>query len=204
MCRILDGKTEQMNFIESIKITDGVPQNLELHAGRASRTIYDHFGIRGGLPLHEILHEARRHPQGLYKMRILYSKEIISINCEEYRPRNVRSLKLVEGGNIEYSYKYEERSSLNRLLEQKGEGDDILIVKNGLITDTSYSNIVFGMGGKLFTPSSFLLNGVKREFLLKSGIITQTEISPSDIASCDSIFMINSMLDMHPVERILF
>ena len=193
-----------MNFIESIKVVDGVPQNLELHAGRASRTIYDHFGIRGGLPLHEILHEARLHPQGLYKMRILYSKEIISINCEEYQPRNVRSLKLVDGGNIEYSYKYEDRTSLNRLLEQKGECDDILIVKNGLITDTSYSNIVFGMGGKLFTPSSFLLNGVKREILLKSGIITQTEISPSDIASCDSIFMINSMLEMNPVERILF
>lgn len=199
-----EDKIEQMNFIESIKVVDGVPQNLELHAGRASRTIYDHFGIRGGLPLQEIQHEARRHPQGLYKMRILYSKEIISINCEEYQPRNVRSLKLVEGGNIEYSYKYEDRSSLNRLLELKGECDDILIVKDGFVTDTSYSNIVFGKGGKLFTPKAFLLNGVKREFLLKSGIITQTEVRPSDIASFDSIFMINSMLDMHPAERIVF
>lgn len=199
-----EDKIEQMNFIESIKVVDGVPQNLELHVGRASRTIYDHFGIRGGLPLQEILHEARRHPQGLYKMRILYSKEIISINCEEYQPRNVRSLKLVDGGNIEYSYKYEDRSSLNRLLELKGECDDVLIVKDGFVTDTSYSNIVFGKGGKLFTPLAFLLNGVKREFLLKSGIITQTEVRPSDISSFDSIFMINSMLDMHPVERIVF
>lgn len=199
-----EDKIEQMNFIESIKVVDGVPQNLELHAGRASRTIYDHFGIRGGLPLQEIQHEARRHPQGLYKMRILYSKEIISINCEEYQPRNVRSLKLVDGGNIEYSYKYEDRSSLNRLLELKGECDDILIVKDGFVTDTSYSNIVFGKGGKLFTPKAFLLNGVKREFLLKSGIITQTEVRPSDIASFDSIFMINSMLNMHPAERIVF
>jgi len=171
-----------MNFIESIKVVDGVPQNLELHAGRASRTIYDHFGIRGGLPMHEIMDEARRHPHGLYKMRILYSKDIISINCVEYQPRNVRSLKIVDGGNIEYSYKYEERSSLNRLLEQKEECDDILIIKDGFVTDTSYSNIVFGKSGKLFTPKAFLLNGVKREFLLKSGVITQIEIRPSDIS----------------------
>lgn len=193
-----------MNFIESIKVVDGVPQNLELHAGRASRTIYDHFGISGGLPQQEILHEARRHPQGLYKMRILYSKDIISINCEEYQPRNVRSLKLVDGGNIEYSYKYEERSSLNRLLEKKGECDDILIVKDGFVTDTSYSNIVFGKSGKLFTPKAFLLNGVKREFLLKSGVITQIEIRPSDIYLYDSIFLINSMLDLCHIERVVF
>lgn len=193
-----------MNFIESIKVVDGVPQNLELHAGRASRTIYDHFGIRGGLPLQEILHEARRHPQGLFKMRILYSKEIISISSENYQPRNIRSLKIVEDGNIEYSYKYEDRSSLSRLLEQKGECDDILIVKDGFVTDTSYSNVVFGKGGKLFTPSAFLLNGVKREFLLKSGIITQIEIKPSDIAFYDSIYLINSMLDLYPVERVVF
>jgi 4-amino-4-deoxychorismate lyase len=193
-----------MNFIESIKVVDGVPQNLELHAGRASRTIYDHFGIRGGLPLQEILHEARRHPQGLFKMRILYSKEIISISSENYQPRNIRSLKIVEGGIIEYSYKYEDRSSLSRLLEQKGECDDILIVKDGFVTDTSYSNVVFGKGGKLFTPSAFLLNGVKREFLLKSGFITQIEIKPSDIAFYDSIYLINSMLDLYPVERVVF
>lgn len=193
-----------MNFIESIKVVDGVPQNLELHAGRASRTIYDHFGIRGGLPLQEILHEARRHPQGLFKMRILYSKEIISISSENYQPRNIRSLKIVEDGNIEYSYKYEDRSSLSRLLEQKGECDDILIVKDGFVTDTSYSNVVFGKGGKLFTPSAFLLNGVKREFLLKSGFITQIEIKPSDIAFYDSIYLINSMLDLYPVERVVF
>ena len=201
---IREDKFEQMNFIESIKVVDGVPQNLELHAGRASRTIYDHFGLKGGLPLQEILHEARRHSQGLYKMRILYSKEIISINCENYQPRLVKSLKIVDGGNIDYSYKYEDRSSLNSLLEHKGKCDDILIVKDGFVTDTSYSNIVFGKGEKLFTPRTFLLNGVKREFLLKSGVIIQVEIRPSDIAFYDSIFMINSMLDIHPVERIEF
>jgi len=193
-----------MNFIESIKVVDGVPQNLELHAGRASRTIYHHFGLKGGLSLQEILLEARRHPKGLFKMRILYSKEIISISCENYQPRNIRSLKLVEGGNIDYSFKYEDRSLLNSLLEQKGDCDDILIIKDGFITDTSYSNIVMGRDGKLFTPSAFLLNGVKREFLLKSGIITQIEIKPSDIAFYDSIYLINSMLDLYPVERVVF
>lgn len=193
-----------MNFIESIKVVDGVPQNLELHAGRASRTIYHHFGLKGGLSLQEILLEARRHPQGLFKMRILYSKEIISISCENYQPRNIRSLKLVEGGNIEYSYKYEDRSLLSKLLEQKGDCDDILIIKDGFLTDTSYSNIVMGRDGKFFTPSAFLLNGVKREFLLKSGTITQIEIKPSDIAFYDSIYLINSMLDLYPVERVVF
>ena len=42
---------------------------------------------------------------------------------------------------IDYTYKSAHREELNALYAQKGMADDILIVRNGYLTDTSISNI---------------------------------------------------------------
>lgn len=38
----------------------------------------------------------------------------------------------IEANDIDYSYKSTDRTELNRLTAQKGDCDDIVIVKNGL------------------------------------------------------------------------
>ncbi len=57
----------------------------------------------------------------------------------------------------------------------KKTADDIIITKNGNITDSSFSNLVFeSSDGALFTPETYLLEGgTKRKFLLKNGIIRE-------------------------------
>jgi 4-amino-4-deoxychorismate lyase len=78
----------------------------------------------------------------------------------------IESLKLVEDNTISYRHKYSDRSHLLELMNMRGDCDDILIVKDGYITDTSFSNIVFFDGDKWVTPARPLLRGTMRESLL--------------------------------------
>lgn len=194
-----------MRFIETIKIENGEARNLDLHLERASKTCFHHFGVRTALPFDTIINEIRSsHSEGIYKLRIIYTGKIEHYTIEKYQPKIIKTLKIVDGGNIDYSFKYEDRSELERLLSLRGECDDIIIIKDGFVTDTSCSNIVFMVGGKLFTPSNFILNGVKRESMLKKGHVYAREIRFSEIASFEKIFMINSMLDLYFVEKVVW
>ena len=185
-----------MRFIETIKIENGIAHNLDLHLERASKTCFHHFGVRTVLSFDTIINEIRSScNEGIYKLRIIYTGKIEHYTIEKYEPKIVKTLKIVDGGNIDYSFKYEDRLPLNKLLDLRGDCDDIIIIKNGFVTDTSFSNLVFLDGGQLFTPASFLLNGIKRQQLLKDGKIKEKEISLEDINKYSKVFMINSMLD---------
>ena len=77
---------------------------------------------------------------------------------------------------------------------------DILIVKNGLITDTSYSNIILYDGKEWVTPESFLLNGVKRQHLLNKCIIKEMKVRTVDLKNFKKISLINAMLEPRDIE----
>lgn len=132
---------------------------------------------------------------GIYKCRVVYNENIETIEFIPYILKPVRSLKIIRG-DIDYSYKFEDRSSIKELFSKRENCDDILIVKNNLVTDTSYCNIVFYRDGSWFTPSSPLLNGTKRQKLLDEGIITAEEITIKDIHHYERASLINSMLDL--------
>jgi 4-amino-4-deoxychorismate lyase len=51
--------------------------------------------------------------------------------------------------------------------ENQSKTEEIIIVKNNCITDTSYTNLLFLKDEKWYTPSTYLLNGVMRQHLLK-------------------------------------
>ena len=66
-----------------------------------------------------------------------------------------------------------------------------------MITDTSYSNVVFkDSEGKLYTPCSTLLDGTKRQRLLATDIIQEKEIHVNDIHSFVGLYLINAMIDI--------
>jgi 4-amino-4-deoxychorismate lyase len=67
-------------------------------------------------------------------------------------------LQLVTDNEIEYTHKTTDRNALNRLFEQRKKADDIIIVKNGQLTDSLFANLVFeSHTGELFTPKNPLL-----------------------------------------------
>jgi 4-amino-4-deoxychorismate lyase len=78
-------------------------------------------------------------------------------------------------------------------MELKGNYDDILIVKNAYITDSSYANILFYDGGKWFTPHMPLLAGTCRARLLKESKICEMKIKIDDIKKFESFCLINAL-----------
>ncbi|HHT02782.1 MAG TPA: hypothetical protein GX005_00495, partial [Bacteroidales bacterium] len=129
----------------------------------------------------------------IYKFRVLYSENDYSVEITRYKQREIKSLKLVYDNDIVYDYKFENRDALSDLFEKRGDFSDILIVKNGFITDSSYSNIVLFDGEDYLTPSTFLLNGTMRQRLLDEKRIKEREIKVEDLKNYKRIFLINAL-----------
>ena len=100
---------------------------------------------------------------------------------------------MVDDG-LDYSHKYINRKRLEKLFSQKGNCDDILIVKNGLITDTSFANILFYNGIEWLSPANPLLKGTQRQFLLETEQIITAEIRPSDLKYFKKARLVNAMM----------
>jgi 4-amino-4-deoxychorismate lyase len=132
---------------------------------------------------------------GIYKVRVLYGCSIDQIEIEPYSFRKIKSLKVVSADHIDYHLKYSDRQILQNLYAQRGDCDDIIIIKNGLITDSFAANLVFFDGEKWVTPASPLLKGTKRQLLLDLGIITTKEIREEDIQCFQKVGLINAMID---------
>lgn len=181
-------------FLETICIQNGTTQNIEAHMERMCKTAV-HYGFSvPHLPDIELLLPSQLKEKKV-RCRIVYHEKIEEISFEEYIPKHIRSLKLVEG-SPEYGFKFSDRTPLLHLLAQKKGCDEILIVQNGCITDTSYSNVVFKKGSELFTPDSYLLNGTKRQKLIKTGVVKETRITAQNIHTFEQVYLINAMLDM--------
>lgn len=184
-----------MTFLETIKIKNGEIYNLPLHLRRMQQTARHFFGTVPGLRAEDIIIPTEVSEQ-LAKCRIIYDSAIREISVLPYTFRTIQSLRIVEDNDIEYLYKSTDRDRLNRLYARKGDCDDILITKNGRITDTSFTNLVFENSRGLFTPVSYLLNGTKRQLLLEQKIIRETEITFSDLPKYDRVYLINAMIEL--------
>ena len=132
--------------------------------------------------------------KGLVKCRIIYSKQIEKIEFIPYQLPIIRSLKIIVDDQIEYNHKYLDRNQLDHLYRQRGDCDDILIVKNGLITDTLFANTVFYDGEDWLTPAKPLLKGTQRARLLEKGIIETADIRAEALKSFEKVRLINAMI----------
>jgi len=183
-------------LFETIRVHNGVPENLHYHQARLNQAM-QHF-FEGVSPI-DLLHHIQVTAgckQGIFKCRVTYGRQVISIDFEPYTPKVIETLRLVEDNSISYPYKFTDRNALNALREKRGECDEILIVKNGFITDTSYSNIVFSNGLRWITPSKPLLHGTMRSYLLHQGLISEADIKPADLHHYTKVRLINAMLPL--------
>ena len=197
-------------LVESIKVKEGRLFNINFHSDRFNTSRKELFGI--GLPVDlstKITIPAYAN-KGIYKCRIEYNQHIRNIEFIPYELKQVRTLRLVEAGELEYRYKFVDRRGLDSLFNQKRECDDILIVKDGRITDTSYANIVVrGTDKQWYTPATYLLPGTKRAYLIDKGLVKEKEITPASLKRFIELRMINSMMDINdtpgiPVRTICF
>lgn len=169
---------------------------LHWHTKRFNQTRHDCFGIKEELSLKEVINVHKIPKQGLFKCRIIYDKQLTTISFLPYQIRPIRSLQLVIDNEIDYTYKYEDRTHLESLFAKRHHSDDILIVKNGYLTDTFYANIVLENAGEFVTPTQPLLNGVRRTDLLAQGKIQTLPLRTVDLKNFERIHLINALMDL--------
>ena len=181
-------------LIETIRVAGGRPQNLDYHKRRMNDASMALFGDFLHWNPGRLFATIELPPDEIYKVRLVYDFNGGTYTHAPYKIRPVRSLKLVTDNNIVYDHKFEDRSGLERLLALKEDCDDILIIKNNLVTDVSYANIVFREETQWYTPESFLLNGTMRQKLLDTGKIRERSITVDDIRKFSHFRLINAML----------
>jgi len=138
--------------------------------------------------------------KGLYRCRVVYEDIILSMEYIPYIQKDIKSFKLIHS-SIDYPLKYENRDEINRLFEKKETSDEIIIVKDGLITDTSIANICLYDGKHWLTPRTPLLKGTTRQRLLDNNQIVLADIKYQDIHKFTKIALLNAMIDFHIIEN---
>jgi 4-amino-4-deoxychorismate lyase len=175
---------------------------MEFHQARFEKSGVEYYGIQSHINLNEHIEIPEFAKTGLFRCRVTYSTQIEKIEFIPHQYREIKSLKLVEDNEIDYRFKYADRVRLNQLFEKRGSCDDIIIVKNCRITDSTFANIVFFDGEKWWTSDTPLLPGTQRAKLLITGKISECTITPQDISMYGKAGLINAMNDLHEMTQI--
>ena len=184
-------------LLETIRIQDRKVMNAGYHNRRLNESRLELFGTKGNIYIRHLIKIPAGMGMGTYKCRIIYDEKIREIQVLPHLPKTVRSLRIVKDDEIDYTFKYADRSRLEQLLSLKGDCDDILIVKKDCITDTSYANIVFqSANGDWITPDTPLLRGIMRQSLLEHGTIREQRIKLPDLSGFEKAVLINCMMDL--------
>lgn len=193
-------------FIESIKVNNQKTFLLDLHQQRVEQT-FAHFGKECKIDLSKIFKQLEHDEDGLFKFRIEYDLENnFRTQMLPYAFPEIESFELIENDDFSYNFKFADRTEFEKM-KKKARAQEIIIVKNGYITDSSFSNLLFLKGQDWYTPKNFLLNGVQRQNLLKQGIIKETEITIQNLREFSHFQLINSMNEfnqdfVYPVEKL--
>lgn len=178
-------------YLETIKSVDGVIYNLSYHQQRLESVLSSFANAT----IHNLTESLNPPQNATFRCRVVYDEKNIEVEYVPYVKRQVRSLKLVYSDDIDYSKKYANRESLNELFLLKADCDDVLIVKSGLVTDTSIANVAFYDGLVWITPKRPLLKGTMRQKYLDSKKISQRDIFVDDLKNYKKVALMNAMID---------
>ena len=188
------------SYIETIKAVDGEIFYIEYHQKRYEDVMRS-LGVDDFANLSDFIDPPK---WGIYRCRLVYDEKSIEVTYHEYKKREICSLKVIFDNTIEYSKKYSNRDKIDSLFSQKDDADDILIIKNLLLTDTSIANIALYRDGVWLTPKNPLLKGTTRARLLDEGRIVEADIKVQELRSFSQVALLNAMIDFDILERFDF
>jgi 4-amino-4-deoxychorismate lyase len=181
-------------FIETIRLENGHLSNLDYHQARMNHAFREFFHGQPVIDINYFLSTCPMPNVGLHKVRIVYDTEVQSVQISSYKIKEIKTLRIVNGDSISYSHKFEDRGELEKLFDLRQNSEDIIVVKDGELTDASFANLTFKKADRWFTPSNFLLNGTMRQQLLDKGLIEEATILVEDLGNYEKVKLINAML----------
>jgi 4-amino-4-deoxychorismate lyase len=181
-------------FFESIRVKDGIAENLGFHQLRVNKTLEAFNASNNGIELTSIVHQLTIPEAGLFKLRISYDLNgNYQTALNPYQYKQIQHFALVDIKGQSYDFKFSNRAWINEALIQSGQ-DEVLMHDGGLIKDCSYTNIVFCDGVYWFTPAAPLLEGTQRAKLIEEGIILPKALYVQDLPNFKKFKCINAMI----------
>jgi len=177
-------------LLETIRIEEGKVHNLFYHQTRCDQSRQTLFGAKDTLELSSKIEAPK---EGLYRCRILYGKELNSIEYIPYIPKEIHSLKIVSS-DIKYDFKYAHRETLHDLLIANPDVDEVIIEQEGYLTDTTIANIAFYDGKQWLTPKKPLLQGTMRAKLIDESLLKTADIRKEDLHHYTHLALMNAMI----------
>lgn len=176
-------------LFETIRCENGMAQNLRYHEKRMLESSGQEFDLSFLKPPLD----------GVYRCKLIYKDKIESVEFLQYVKKEIKTLKIVNA-NIDYSKKFLDRNAIEALSALRDGCDDILIVRDNKITDTSIANVAFlDKDGKWLTPKYPLLKGTMRQKLLDDGFLKEAEVSIDDICEFKKVAVINALRGFEPL-----
>ena len=174
-------------YFETVKCEDYEIFNLEYHNKRVANTIGLNINLQEYIyPLSE----------ELLRCKVTYNDfEVLNVEYFPYKKRDITTFKLIFDDEISYSKKYLNRENLDSLFSRKEDCDEIIIIKNGVVTDTSIANIAIFYENKWITSKNCLLNGTTKQRLLDSKFLVEKDISVKMLKKASQIALMNAMID---------
>jgi 4-amino-4-deoxychorismate lyase len=190
-------------LVESVRIENKQLQHIELHNQRISDAIQAVYKKEWVINIAAIVEIPADLTNERYKCRLVFYPDRVDYAIELYHQREIKTVKVVTDNTIDYTYKSEDRVKLNEAFAQRGNCDDILIIKNGFVTDAWAANIILFDGEQWITPDTPLLKGVQRTYLLEQGKIEERRVPLGDLPFYQKIRLINAMIDFERAPEII-
>lgn len=192
-------------LLETIKVKGNKLHLVHYHNARVNNSRKALLHARDTWDLQDLIEFPDLDPEITFRCRFLYAHKVDTVEFIPYTPRVIQKLYLVNADELDYQFKYADRSALENLKKtHAGEKhSDILVVKNGLITDVSFANIAFYDGTRWYTPDSPLLKGTKRAYYIEKGLLIEKRIFPADLPKYQKARLINALLDLEDSHDIL-
>ncbi len=177
-------------LVETIKVDDEQAYFLKFHQARLERSCsaldwnckYDLFKL------------ISPPDKSLYRCRFVYDEKGFEIEYIPYKMKKIQTLQSIEVDDLDYALKYADRSALEELSLEKKDADDVLIIKDGFVTDTSIANIAFFDGENWLTPRHPLLEGTSRARYLSKHKLKLADISLQNAKKYEKFALMNAMI----------
>lgn len=186
-------------LLETICIEGHQVQNWSGHARRMERSLAAEGWELDLGEVRQRIHEDYRSfcqkaggSAGRVKCRLVYSSRIESLSFLSYELPRIQTLQMVEA-TLTYPRKYADRQVLDDL-RASSRADDVLIVQEDRIKDTTFCNVAFREGERWLTPALPLLEGTRRERLLETGLLTGVDLFRLDLMNFSQIMLFNAMI----------
>jgi 4-amino-4-deoxychorismate lyase len=172
---------------ETILIEDYKPLHVKYHNERFWLTCKELYGVDCDLDLGSIIKPTIAN----CKCKIVYDGYSFNVQYTSLPlGRKFENFKVVSITQ-DYTYKCLKRDWLDSL---RGSADEAILIKDGLLKDTTIANIALKIDGKWLTPKEPLLRGTTRQRLLDEGKIIPANLRVEDLKNSQNFAIMNALL----------